>query len=136
MDAGFSTLQIIAHSYSSYLLYLSYKEINVLLEEVIHLFLKDGLDLSLIVSLRIAGSHGNTPGYQCIALIRDLPGQVTGCLIDLRPLDRTRADWIHVNVCKDKFNDVNRIMVVLDFEGSALTVMPVTWLNSSLSSLQ
>ncbi len=73
--------------------YLHYKEINVLLEEVIHLFLKDGLDLSLTVNLHITGSLRHTPSDQCITLIGYLPGQVTGCFIDLGPLDQTRTDW-------------------------------------------
>lgn len=72
--------------------YLRYKEINVLLEEVIHLFLEDGLHFSLIVGLHVAGSLRHGPTNQCTTLIGDLPGQVTGCLIDLGPLDQTRTD--------------------------------------------
>lgn len=36
--------------------YLHNEEINVLLEEIVHLFLKDGLDLSLVATVHIAGS--------------------------------------------------------------------------------
>ena len=68
--------------------YFYYEEINVLLEEVIHLFLKDGLDFSLTVARHITWRLRHTPGNQCTTFICHLPGQVTGCLIDLRPLDQ------------------------------------------------
>lgn len=78
--------------------YLHDKEINVLFEEVIHLLLKDGLNLSLTVTLCITWSLRDAPSDQCVTLIGYLPGQVTGCFIDLGTLGQRQTDWSDVKI--------------------------------------
>lgn len=76
-------------------MYLCNEEINVPLQEILHLLPKDGLDLHLTPSLQIRGSLRHTSSNQCIALIGDLPGHVAGSLVDLGPLCHRREHNKH-----------------------------------------
>lgn len=74
--------------------YLSNEEINVLLQEIIHLLPKDVLDLHLTVSLQVGGGLGHASSNQGVPLTGDFFGHVTGSLVDLSPLDHT-WEWNH-----------------------------------------
>lgn len=67
-------------------LHLGDQEVNFLLNEDVHLLLKDGLYFRLAFAAQVGGGLRDSARHQRIALVGDFPGQVAGSLVDLRPL--------------------------------------------------
>lgn len=66
--------------------YLRDEEVHVLLDEHIQLLLEDGLDVGFALAAQVGRGLRDPPGHQGVALVGHLPGQVAGCLVDLRSL--------------------------------------------------